>query len=214
MIKAKRDELLAPLAAVSGIIERRHTLPILSNVLIDTGGENVSFLATDIEIQIAARSGLGGSRDSRAFTVGARKLLDMLGGRGLTLHAAGSKLLDDPSCWLDLVRPGMALYRGATAFVYPSIAEGFGLPVLEAMACGCPVVTTTGSAPQEVGGEAVELVPARDPAELTAAMSRMLDPDHREDLRRKGVERAGHYSWARTAEGTLRTYRRALDAAG
>src|SRR4051812_16907800 len=78
MIKAMRDELLAPLAAVSGIIERRHTLPILSNVLIDTGGENLSFLATDIEIQIAARSGLGGSRDSRAFTVGARKLLDIL----------------------------------------------------------------------------------------------------------------------------------------
>src|ERR1051325_5620907 len=78
MIKAKRDELLAPLAAVSGIIERRHTLPILSNVLIDGGGENLSFLATDIEIQIAAKSGLGGSRDSRAFTVGARKLLDIL----------------------------------------------------------------------------------------------------------------------------------------
>src|SRR3954471_10863962 len=78
MIKAMRDELLAPLAAVSGIIERRPTVPILSNVLIGTGGENLSFLATDIEIQIAARSGLGGSRDSRAFTVGARKLLDIL----------------------------------------------------------------------------------------------------------------------------------------
>ena len=78
MIKAKRDELLAPLAAVSGIIERRHTLPILSNVLVDGGAENLSFLATDIEIQIAAKSGLGGSRDSRAFTVGARKLLDIL----------------------------------------------------------------------------------------------------------------------------------------
>src|SRR6185295_2467694 len=78
MIKAKRDELLAPLAAVSGIIERRHTLPILSNVLIDGAGEHLSFLATDIEIQIAARSGLGGSREARAFTVGARKLLDIL----------------------------------------------------------------------------------------------------------------------------------------
>ena len=55
MIKAKRDELLAPLAAVSGIIERRHTLPILSNVLIDASAEALSFLATDIEIQISAR---------------------------------------------------------------------------------------------------------------------------------------------------------------
>ncbi|HUQ76525.1 MAG TPA: DNA polymerase III subunit beta [Burkholderiales bacterium] len=78
MIKAKRDELLAPLSAVSGIIERRHTLPILSNVLIDGSGESVSFLATDIEIQITARSAIVGARESRALTVGARKLLDIL----------------------------------------------------------------------------------------------------------------------------------------
>src|SRR5919205_66965 len=79
MIKAKRDELLAPLAAVSGIIERRHTLPILSNVLIDGASESLSFLATDIEIQIAAKSGAGGGgREAKAFTVGARKLLDIL----------------------------------------------------------------------------------------------------------------------------------------
>ncbi|HEY3076460.1 MAG TPA: DNA polymerase III subunit beta [Burkholderiales bacterium] len=78
MIKAKRDELLAPLAAVSGIIERRHTLPILSNVLIDGAAEALSFLATDIEIQISARSGLAGAREARALTVGARKLLDIL----------------------------------------------------------------------------------------------------------------------------------------
>jgi DNA polymerase-3 subunit beta len=78
MIKAKRDELLAPLAAVSGIIERRHTLPILSNVLVDGSGDALSFLATDIEIQISARSGLRGSSDVRALTVGARKLLDIL----------------------------------------------------------------------------------------------------------------------------------------
>ncbi len=78
MIKAKRDELLAPLAAVSGIIERRHTLPILSNVLIDSAGEAISFLATDIEIQISARSGLSVGKDARSLTVGARKLLDIL----------------------------------------------------------------------------------------------------------------------------------------
>ena len=78
MIKAKRDELLAPLAAVSGIIERRHTLPILSNVLIDGSADTLSFLATDIEIQINAHSGLASARDARALTVGARKLLDIL----------------------------------------------------------------------------------------------------------------------------------------
>jgi DNA polymerase-3 subunit beta len=78
LAKAKRDELLAPLSAVSGIIERRHTLPILSNVLIERSGDALGFLATDIEIQIAARSAIPASAETRAITVGARKLLDIL----------------------------------------------------------------------------------------------------------------------------------------
>ena len=78
MIKAKRDEILEPLSAVSGIIERRHTLPILSNVLLDSAGEVLSFLATDIEIQITARTPVAMDGEARALTVGARKLLDIL----------------------------------------------------------------------------------------------------------------------------------------
>ena len=78
MIKAKRDEILGPLSAVSGIIERRHTLPILSNVLIDRASDSLSFLATDIEIQISSRSRLAAGGEARALTVGARKLLDIL----------------------------------------------------------------------------------------------------------------------------------------
>jgi len=78
MIKAKRDDILGPLSAVSGIIERRHTLPILSNVLIDRVGDALTFVATDIEIQIAARSGLKADGESRALTVGARKLVEIL----------------------------------------------------------------------------------------------------------------------------------------
>ena len=78
LAKAKRDDLLGPLSAVSGIIERRHTLPILSNVLIERSGDALAFLATDIEIQIAARSGVNAPADARAVTVGARKLLDIL----------------------------------------------------------------------------------------------------------------------------------------
>ena len=78
LVKAKRDELLGPLSSVSGIIERRHTLPILSNVLIERGANSLSFLATDIEIQITARGGVESSGDARAVTVGARKLVDIL----------------------------------------------------------------------------------------------------------------------------------------
>ena len=78
LVKAKRDELLGPLSAVSGIIERRHTLPILSNVLIESGAGALSFLATDIEIQITSRGTIEPSGDARSITVGARKLVDIL----------------------------------------------------------------------------------------------------------------------------------------
>jgi DNA polymerase-3 subunit beta len=78
LVKAKRDDLLGPLSAVSGIIERRHTLPILSNVLIDRDDGALSFLATDIEIQITARSTLAAGGDTKPLTVGARKLVDIL----------------------------------------------------------------------------------------------------------------------------------------
>jgi len=78
LVKAKRDELLEPLTSVSGIIERRHTLPILSNVLLDRGADALSFLATDIEIQITARAPISQSGEAYTVTVGARKLVDIL----------------------------------------------------------------------------------------------------------------------------------------
>ena len=78
LVKAKRDELLEPLTSVSGIIERRHTLPILSNVLLDRGADTLSFLATDIEIQITARAPISQSGEAYTVTVGARKLVDIL----------------------------------------------------------------------------------------------------------------------------------------
>jgi len=123
MIKAKRDELLAPLAAVSGIIERRHTLPILSNVLIDGSAEALSFLATDIEIQISARSALGGSRDARALTVGARKLLDIL--RALPEEAEVSLQPQDKRL---LVKAGRSRFSLQTlpAEDFPRLAKATG----------------------------------------------------------------------------------------
>src|ERR1041384_6845685 len=97
MIKAKRDDILTPLSAVSGIIERRHTLPILSNVLIEQTGQTLAFLATDIEIQITARTPLQATGEARAITVGARKLVDILralpDGAELNLQPQDKRLL-------------------------------------------------------------------------------------------------------------------------
>src|SRR5262245_29574454 len=97
LVKAKRDELLGPLSAVSGIIERRHTLPILSNVLIERGAGSLSFLATDIEIQITARGAVEPSGEARSVTVGARKLVDILralpDGAEVTLQQQDKRML-------------------------------------------------------------------------------------------------------------------------
>ena len=78
MIRATRDAILKPLLTVAGIVERRHTLPILANVLVRKQGERVTFLATDIEIQISTSASLGAGAEDAAITVNARKLIDIL----------------------------------------------------------------------------------------------------------------------------------------
>ncbi len=93
LTKIQRDKLLAPLQSVSGIVERRHTLPILSNVLLEKKGERLTLLATDIEIQVTTvAEGAGGEGDG-AVTVGARKLQDIL--RSLPEGAEVSLVLDE-----------------------------------------------------------------------------------------------------------------------
>jgi DNA polymerase-3 subunit beta len=77
-IRASRDAILKPLMTVAGIVERRHTLPILANVLLRKEGDEVSFLATDVEIQIRTTASLGSGNDEGATTVSAKKLIDIL----------------------------------------------------------------------------------------------------------------------------------------
>jgi glycosyltransferase involved in cell wall biosynthesis len=100
------------------------------------------------------------------------------------------------------------LYNGAELFVYPSFYEGFGLPPLEAMACGCPVVTSNTSSLPEVMGDAGLMVDPNRPEELAEAMWRILDNGElRSELRAKGLQRAAEFSWQRCAEETLAVYR-------
>lgn len=104
------------------------------------------------------------------------------------------------------------LYRAATAFVYPSLFEGFGLPPLEAMACGTPVLTSNVSSLPEVTGEAALLIDPKNESELAAALLRITD-DHnlRAQLRRRGIEQAKKFTWRTAAETTLQLY---LEARG
>ena len=102
-----------------------------------------------------------------------------------------------------------ALYRGARCLAYPSLYEGFGLPVLEAMACGTPVVTSAGGATEEVAGGAAVLVDPRDPGSVAAGIEQA--EARREELRRLGLERARAFGWERVALDTAAVYREALE---
>jgi glycosyltransferase involved in cell wall biosynthesis len=102
-----------------------------------------------------------------------------------------------------------ALYRGAAAFAYPSLFEGFGLPVLEALARGVPTVTSNASSIPEVAGRAAVLVDPTSVEDLAAAIERVLtDRDLADGLRRVGPEQAAGFSWDETARATIAVYRK------
>ena len=130
--------------------------------------------------------------------------------RRLVAAAGGGVVLSGPVSDEEL----SALYTGAGLFVYVPIAEGFGLPPLEAMRCGAPVVTSDCSALPEVVGDAAVLVDPTDPAALGAALRRLVgDEAERSALRLEGMARAEQFSWRRTAELTREAYQRASESA-
>ena len=104
-----------------------------------------------------------------------------------------------------------ALYSGATAFVYPSHYEGFGLPPLEAMQCGTPVISSNSSSLPEVVGDAGIMVDPHDEAALSDAMLTLYrQPDIREALAKRSLERAARFSWARYTNAVVESYEAAL----
>jgi glycosyltransferase involved in cell wall biosynthesis len=159
-------------------------------------------------------------RKNLAAVIGA---LRTLAGRGIDLALVGpdgwNEDLDTRLASLDgtgirVVRLGFVpptelgpLYAGSAAFSFPSLREGFGMPVLEAMAHGAPVVTSAGTATAEVAGDAALLVDPHDHAAVGAALARILDdPALADDLRARGRARAAAYTWTRTADLTAAAY--------
>jgi glycosyltransferase involved in cell wall biosynthesis len=141
-----------------------------------------------------------------------RRLAEATRRLGVELRVAGASgwggvaVGNDGVRWLGEVddRELARLYRGALCLAYPSLYEGFGIPVLEAMRSGTPVVTSAGTAMEELAAGAAELVDPHDPSEIAAGIERAVA--RREELRRLGLERARPYTWAGAAAATSAVY--------
>ena len=105
------------------------------------------------------------------------------------------------------------VYRQASVLLMPSLYEGFGMPLLEAMACGIPVIASRRGSIPEVAGEAAFYVDPEDPKDIARGVEKILnDSTLRQDLITKGLLRAKAFTWKRTAEETLMVYRKIIDS--
>lgn len=143
------------------------------------------------------------------------RLVEAVRRNGIELRVVGARgwgnveLGGDGVHWLGEVTDAELArqYRGARCVAYPSLYEGFGIPVLEAMACGAPVVTSRATAMEEVADGAAVLVDPNDPAELAAGIERAVAD--REELVARGLERARAFRWDAVADATVDVYREA-----
>ena len=145
----------------------------------------------------------------------------------LKLVLVGRELFDASPIYREVLRLGLEqdvvfsgyaaeedlpyIYSGATAFVYPSLFEGFGLPPLEAMACGTPVISSSAASLAEIVGDAGLLFDPYNLEELTECLFRILtDESLRGDLRQRGLDRVRQFSWENAAANTLKVYKEIL----
>ncbi len=172
-----------------GTVEPRKDLPTLVRAFDRLAGDR-----TDLRLVVAGGDGWGGAVDDLAAAVVAAEHGERVVRLGRVSDADRAALL-----------------RGAAAFAYPSRYEGFGLPPLEAMAAGTPVVATSVGALPEVVGDAGRLVPAGDPVALAEALAGVLDDDgERQRLVEAGRANLARFDWDRTVDGLVDLYRRAV----
>ena len=177
-----------PYVAFAATLEPRKDVPTLVDAFARVAPDH-----PDLHLVLAGRDGWG-----------AVAVRDAAAASGVTTRIARVGWMDDA------VLP--AFFRQAEAVAYPSLEEGFGLPALEALACGAVLVTTTGSAMEEVVGDAAVLVRPRDPAGLSTALTRALtDTTLRDRLRADGPRRAQDFTWAASVDQHLAAYATALE---
>lgn len=237
------EAIVVPSVATASDLRTRFGVPDEKIAVIPHGVADLFQPAEPAVVErLRARLGLAGPYLLFVGTIEPRKGLDTLlrafarlapraaGANALSLVLAGRRgWLDQPI--FDLVeRLGLgeqvrfldaladaelpALYTGAEALVLPSRYEGFGLPVLEAMACGAPVVCSTAGALPEVAGDAALLVEPEDDAGLAATLERLrADAGLRADLRARGLARAAGFRWEESARRHLEVYRRVVGRA-
>lgn len=162
----------------------------------------------------------------RAFALARRQLqfphrLVLAGGRGW-MDADISHVLQETGLEHEVLFPGFVpheelplWYHGADVFVYPSQYEGFGMPVLEALASGTPVITSNVSSLPEAAADAALLIDPGSPEQLAEALVRVLrDQALREEMKTRGIKHAHQFTWDRTAQVTAESYRHALVSPG
>lgn len=144
---------------------------------------------------------VAGAADPRVFAG-----VDLTAGAGARARAGGGGTVDESVRVLGRVDDGelKALFEGAIALAFPSMTEGFGLPPVEAMSVGCPVIATTAGAVPEVCGDAAHYADPLRPDDWTQALERLAADDGlRRDLRQRGLARAATYRWATAAESLI-----------
>lgn len=168
-------------------------------------GKNEPYKAHEVAVDAFARASLAGERLVLVQRTNQ--------GRGLAELARGLGV-DARVTWLSGLSQGelVTLLQGAKALLQPSLVEGFGLPVVEAMACGCPVVTSDTPCLVEVVGGAGLHARVRSAEDMATAIRKLHDGVFRDELRARGLERAADFDWDETARLTLEVYREAAAA--